>query len=110
MPAITLPLAFKATAELSEPQFTKVYYYIDMGTCPFLTIINVPLSHLTLQKFKESLPKTNFKYFNHLRTEDEGLLKSEINNDSEKLLPIFAGGKVIMTLLTNEKFINDKSK
>uniref|UniRef100_A0A914Z5J8 PDZ domain-containing protein n=2 Tax=Panagrolaimus superbus TaxID=310955 RepID=A0A914Z5J8_9BILA len=91
----------EATTEPLEQAFTKIYYYIDKETDPYLTTVDVPLSCVTLKDFKEKLPKTTYKYYNQIMFEGS-VVKSEVKSDQEFLKPC-QNNKIIMILLTDEQ-------
>ena len=66
-----------------------------------MTIINIPVSQLTLHHLKVKLPKTNFKYYNH-QSVDGHIERIEVRDDEENLLPL-DNGNVFVTCLTDEQ-------
>ncbi|GMT15812.1 hypothetical protein PFISCL1PPCAC_7109, partial [Pristionchus fissidentatus] len=46
-----------------KPVSTKVFYHLDDEVTPYMTQVDVPPEHVTLEDFKKVLTRTNFKFY-----------------------------------------------
>ncbi|VDM53356.1 unnamed protein product [Angiostrongylus costaricensis] len=79
---------FSQSVETSFPQATetKVYYYLDDDTTPFVSILPVPPELATLKDFKKVFTKKGFKYFcKGLDADIKREVKIELVDDSALL-------------------------
>ncbi|GMR39674.1 hypothetical protein PMAYCL1PPCAC_09869, partial [Pristionchus mayeri] len=46
-----------------KPISTKVFYHVDDESMPYMTQVDVPPEHITLEDFKRVLTRTNYKFY-----------------------------------------------
>ncbi|VDL75972.1 unnamed protein product [Nippostrongylus brasiliensis] len=75
-----------ANSDFPPPTETKVYYYLDDDTTPFVSVLPVPPGLATLRDFKKVFTKKSFKYFcKGLDADIKREVKIELTDDSSKL-------------------------
>ncbi|XGW08266.1 hypothetical protein V3C99_010960 [Haemonchus contortus] len=72
--------------DFQQPLETKVYYYLDDDTTPFVSVLPVPPDLATLRDFKKVFTKKGFKYFcKGLDADIKREVKIELTDDSSSL-------------------------
>ena len=81
---------------------TKIYYHIDDEQVPYMTEVPVPPDRITLLDFKQTLNKTNYKFYcKSIDPEVGGEVKAEIRDDNQRLFKSINGQFELFLLSTD---------
>jgi protein involved in ribonucleotide reduction len=91
-----------------DESYTKVYYYLDGNSTPFVSKLSVPSDRITLADFKKVFVKQHYKYF--CKEFDPDLnkeVKVELCRDDQKLNKSQNGliQLVLLPIQTREHFL-----